>query len=142
MAELKLFDFLDSTGFSKRDLIRSAEDPDAAERVFVPWMINLGFSQHVDTILYANDVNKMAGLPNRMQHDYYLHSLRKGKRFGSWAKAGKDETLDAIQWRYLINRKRAVEYLKTMKPEDAEAITRDYKNASGEQPRHLQRVRG
>ena len=126
----KLFDFMESLSYTKKDLIRNSDDPAAAEKVYAPWVINLGFSQHVDTILYANDVNKMGNLPARKQHDYYLHSLKPKKRWGKWAKSKDDEAVDAVQDHYRINRRLAREVVKTLKPDAVEAIIREQHDAS------------
>jgi hypothetical protein len=141
MSDLKPFDFVDAVGHSKKDLIRSSDDPEGAEKQYSPWLANLAFSLHVDTILYANDANRLADLPNRMQHDYYLHSLRSKKRYGKWPKKGDRAAEEAVQWRYRINRQRAVEALRVLRPEEVENIIKEHQNATGEQGGHLQRVR-
>jgi hypothetical protein len=141
MAELKPFDFVDAVGKSKEDLIRSSDDPVEAEKAYNPWLTNLAFSMHADTVLYANEANALHRLPNRMQHDYYLHSLRPKKRFAKWPKKGNSEALEAVQWRYSINTARGREVLKTLRPQDVEATVEEYKNATGDQGGHLQRAR-
>lgn len=78
-----LFDFIDSVGNSKRDIL--SEDP-SYEKEYNPWMVNQGFSLSLDTIFYANEMNLNPQLSKRIQHDFYLYSLPKRKRFNRWPK--------------------------------------------------------
>ncbi len=141
MSDLQPFDFVDAVGYSKKDLIRSDDDPETAAKLYNPWLANIAFSLYVDTIMYANDVNMMADLPNLLQHDYYMCSLRPKKRFSKWPKKVDSEKIDAVQWRYRINTQRAREVLKVLRMEDVEVIVREHKDATGEQGKRLQRVR-
>jgi hypothetical protein len=109
-------------GTTKKDLIRSATDPEAAEKSYPAFMVNRAFSYYADTVLHAQEMNRAGELPNLMQHDYYLHSLRAKKRFAKWHKAEKDETVDLIARAYSINIHDARVYLSLMSPEDIEAV--------------------
>lgn len=83
----ELFDFLDALGATKRDLLTSPE----AIKAFSPWVTNVAFSQHLDSIFYANEANRIFGAPNEAIYQFYLHALPKARRFGKWAKKPKKE---------------------------------------------------
>lgn len=54
---------------------------------YSPMWIDLAMSQHVDTVISAYVMNLIGSKLNPQMHfDYYLHSVRAGKRYGSWAK--------------------------------------------------------
>ena len=56
---MELKDWLNSINFTKENLI---EDPDAISS-YPPYIINRCLSGHLDTVLFANEMNKYADLP-------------------------------------------------------------------------------
>lgn len=62
-----------------------------------PFVVNQALSNHIDCILFTNEMNLCSFLPNRMQYDYYFHSIRKGKRPFAFAKKIIDDNLLAIK---------------------------------------------
>ena len=50
------------------------------------FIINRGLSYHNDSILLANEMNRLPDLPHIMQFDFYRHILRPRKRFAKWSK--------------------------------------------------------
>jgi hypothetical protein len=50
------------------------------------FIINRGLSYHNDSILLANEMNRLPDLPHIMQFDFYRHTLRPRKRFAKWVK--------------------------------------------------------
>ncbi len=61
------------------------------------FVINQALSNHIDCILYANEMNMVAHLAPRMQYDYYFNSVRKTKRPFAYEKKQKDADLDFIK---------------------------------------------
>lgn len=120
--EITPFDFMNAVSFTKEDLIGKHDNPDQAERLYVPYMVNRGFANFEDTILHANELNQRAHLFDRAQFDYYRGALRKRKRFSKWPKADKNIDLDAIQEVYQCNRTIAKLYLKALSAEDLKTI--------------------
>lgn len=89
---------------------------DIEESDYKPFLINRGLSQHVDTIFFANEMNKCPHLSKRMQHDFLFYSVTKKKRYGKWAK-GEDidnETIELIMKRYKVSRNKALEYYQIL----------------------------
>lgn len=129
------FDFIKAINTSKVDLIRSSENPDAAEKFYAPFIINKGLSNDVATILYANEINLRPDLDKIMQFDYYLNIIRPAKRFSKWAKREENSDIDSIREYYEVSYARALEYSKVLTKEQIDLIkTRIIKGGS-----HVQR---
>jgi len=77
--EISPFDFMNAASFSKDDLIRNHENPERAEKEYVPYIVNRGFTNFEDTILHANEMNMRAHLFNDAQFQYYRGSLQIGR---------------------------------------------------------------
>lgn len=103
------FDFVKAINENKQDLIRDSENPDLAETFYKPFIINRAFSHFKDTIMYANEINMYPNIANKLQNDYYLNSIRKGKRYSKWHKKEENDKIDAIMEYYNVNYARARE---------------------------------
>ena len=90
----ELSDILASINNTKEHLY--VDDPDRS-RKYPAYVVNRCLSGHVDSILYANEMNKAAHLPNRLQYDFLLNTLRKRKRFTPWLKKEQIEDLDLVK---------------------------------------------
>ena len=71
---MELKDWLNSINLNKTDLID--EDP-TLEKEYPPFVINKCMSGHLDTVLYANEMNMTHFLDKKLQYDFYLNSVRK-----------------------------------------------------------------
>lgn len=120
---LSPFDFLNDLGESKKGLFN-----DQTEGSFDTFMINRGFSQGLDTIMFANEMNKHWHLSKEMVHDFYLYIIPKRKRRNKWAKQNKDnkETIDLIVNHYKVNRTVAIDYLKLLSLDDIQNLKKLY----------------
>ena len=58
------FDFLNAINETKKDIFR--EDP-LAQKDYSAFMVNRGLSYFPDTIMFANEMNKNASIPNDWQ---------------------------------------------------------------------------
>lgn len=104
---MELFDFLNSINNNKKNLYQQDSN---ADKVYVPYVINKSLSYFLDTVLYANFMNTMGHLPKRMQYEYYLYSVRKGKRYSKWHKEEPNDAIDIIKQYYECSDKKAREY--------------------------------
>jgi len=120
--EITPFDFMNAASFSKDDLIANHENPEMAENLYVPYIVNRGFTNFEDSILHANEMNQRAHLFKGAQFQYYRGVLRKRKRFSKWPKADKSKDLDAIQEVYQCNRTIAKLYLKALSTSDLKEV--------------------
>ena len=133
------FDFINDINGSKRDLIRNSENPDVAEKLYKPFVINKGLSYFVDTIMYANEMNKANHIDNLMQNDYYLNSIRKAKRFSKWHKKQDDSDIECVQEYFKVGFVRAQEIVKVLTKEQIDLIrTIITKGNSNNEFRHKQ----
>ena len=64
--------------------------------------------------MYANEMNINHSLPNQLQVDYLINSLRPRKRFAKWAKPAKSEDLNTVMEYYGVNHARAHGILKLL----------------------------
>jgi len=90
------FDFINAITHSKENLIAKSDNPELAEKVYEPFIVNRGLSFFADTILYANEMNRLALLDREPQFAYLLNSIRPRKRYSKWLKQDKIEKLDIV----------------------------------------------
>ena len=101
---MELKDWLNSINFNKNNLIE--EDPDAISS-YPPYIINRCLSGHLDTVLFANEMNRYVNLDKDLQYTFYLNTLRKRKRFSPWLKKEQIENLDLVKKHYGYSNEKA-----------------------------------
>ena len=99
----ELKDWLNSINFTKENLI---EDPDMISS-YPPYIINRCLSGHLDTVLFANEMNKYSNLDKDMQYSFFLYTLRKRKRFSPWLKKEQIDDLDLVKKHYGYSNEKA-----------------------------------
>lgn len=114
---MQAFDFVNAASYGKQDLIRESDNPELAEKTYAPFLTNKAFSQHVDTVLYANEMNMRSQLDNQLAFDYYLNSIRPQKRFAKWAKRPTSDDLEAVKEYYQYNYEKAEHALSLLSKE-------------------------
>jgi hypothetical protein len=98
-----LFDIIGQLSTSTTDNWSDIEEKD-----YVSFMVNRNFSLFVDTVMLANEMNKIHTIPKKWQYDFYRLAVQpKKKRFAKWHKPEKDETVELIMNTYKVNRQRA-----------------------------------
>ena len=102
--KLELKDWLNSINFNKNNLIE--EDPEAISS-YPPYIINRCLSGHLDTVLFANEMNKYSNLDKDMQYSFFLYTLRKRKRFSPWLKKEQVDDLDLVKKHYGYSNEKA-----------------------------------
>ena len=117
MTELK--DWLNSINFNKDNLIK--EDPSTIKD-YAPYIINRCLSGNIDSILFANEMNKYSFLDKDMQYSFYLNTLRKKKRFSPWLRKDKVTDLEIIKQYYGYSNEKASNALKILTPEQIKFI--------------------
>ena len=109
MTELK--DWLNSINFTKEDL--TVDDPDSAKD-YTPYIVNRCLSGHLDTVLFANQMNLYPNLDKDMQYQFFLNSLRKRKRFSPWLRKEKVENLNIVKQYYGYSNEKATQALRLL----------------------------
>lgn len=101
------FDIIKSVSNTKKYLITN----EIEEKEYKPFLTNLAMSLYDDTIFYANAMNINGTLKNKMQYDYYYHTIRKKNRYAKWPKRLTDNTVTCVQEYYKYNLRDAQEAL-------------------------------
>jgi len=116
---MELKDWLNSINFNKENLIK--EDPDIVKQ-YPPFIVNKCLAGHIDTVLFANEMNKYHHLDKDMQYSFLLNSLRKRKRFSPWLRKDKIEDLECVKTYYGYSNEKAQQALKILTPEQLNYI--------------------
>ncbi len=121
--KLALFDYLNSINDTKVDLIVDEQ----SEKTYVPFIINKGLSYFGDTILLANEMNRLPATDKKMQYDFLRLTIRKKKRFSKWDKEVKSEDIALMKRVYSCNEVRALEALALLTPEQLQNMHKKYR---------------
>ena len=109
MTELK--DWLNSINQTKKNLI---DEDSSLEKDYAPYIINRIYSGHLDSVMFANEMNKYSFLDKKIQYDFYLNSLRSKKRFSPWLRKDKIKDLDYVKRYYGYSNEKAQQALKIL----------------------------
>ena len=109
-----LKDYLNSINFSKDYLMD--EDP-AWEKNYPSYVINKCMSHHLDTIMYANEMNIHSHIDKRLQYDFFINIVRTKRRFSPWLRKDKIDDLDLIKKYYGYSNEKASQALKILSKE-------------------------
>ena len=112
--EPELKDWLNSINFNKEDL---TEDDENTIKSYPPFIINKCLSSHLDTVLFANEMNRYHFLDKDMQYKFYLNILRKRKRFSPWIRKDKDSDLDIVKSYYGYSNEKARQVMRILSTE-------------------------
>lgn len=97
-----------------------------ANKTYAPFVVNKSFSFHLDSILYANEMNKYHQLPKRMQYEFYFNGIDKAKRYGKWTKnnIGKEfyENVEIVAEYYGCSTNKAKQYLNILSEDEVQTI--------------------
>ena len=106
---------------SGKDIIKTGEQQ---EKNYDPYITNRNYSLYVDTILYANEINKCYQLDKKLQFDYYLNTIRPMKRYAKWLRKEKAEYIADIMTYYKVSFSKANDISKILTQEQKEIIRR------------------
>ena len=116
----QLKDYLYSINQSKKNILD--DDPDAQKK-YPPYIINRCLSSFTDTILFVNEMNKNSHLPNKLQYDFLLNSVKPRKRFSPWARKDSIENLSVVKQYYGYNDDKALQALRILTKDQLDKIT-------------------
>ena len=117
MADLK--DWLNSINLTKEDITR--DDPQLIKK-YSPFIINKCMSGHLDTVMFANEMNLQSHLAKDLQYQFYLNSIRKKKRSSPWLRKDKIKNLDVVKSYYGYSNEKAIQALKILSKEQLNYI--------------------
>ena len=108
---MELKDWLNSINRTKKNLID--EDP-SLEKEYSPYIINRIYSGHLDSVMFANEMNRYSFLPKKSQYDFLLNTLRPKKRFSPWLRKDEIKDLDLVKRYYGYSNEKALQALKIL----------------------------
>ena len=115
----ELKDYLYSINQSKKNLLT---DDAEAEKNYPPFIVNKCLSSFMDSVLYANEMNKNHHLPKKMQYDFFINTLKPRKRFSPWVKKETLEHLELVKQYYGYSYNKAVAALRILTKDQLEHI--------------------
>lgn len=118
---MNLSEFLNSINYSKKNIMVDSQ----SEKAYAPYVVNRCLSYFPDTLLHANEMNRLNFLDKRVQYDYYLLSIRARKRFSKWLKKEESSDIDLVKEYFGYSDKRAREALRVLAPEQIKSIKKE-----------------
>ena len=116
---MELKDWLNSINFNKNDIL---EEDSYLSKEYPPFIVNKCVSGHMDTVLFANEMNMYHFLDKDLQYKFYLNTLRKRKRFSPWVRKEKITDLDYVKRYYGYSNEKASQVMKILTPEQISYI--------------------
>ena len=113
-----LKDYLNSINLKQGDLSKD----EGAMKKYPAFVINKCLSACIDTIMNANEMNASSHLDKDLQYQYFIHSVRKSKRFSPWDKKSKDCDLDSVKRYYGYNTEKAQQAMRILTQDQIEVI--------------------
>jgi hypothetical protein len=119
------FDFINAICESKdKSLI---EQPDGLKNYRKSaFIVNRGLAYHYDTVLQANEMNRLNWIPPDWQFSYLLNNITKKKRFSKWQKTEKNQDLDFVMQYYAYNKQKAMVALSILNEEQLSRIRKSF----------------
>ena len=118
MYELK--DYLKAINKTKEPLMD--DDDETWEKKYPPFVVNKCLMPFQDTILFANEMNALPHVDNKLQFDFFLNSLRPRNRFSPWMKAKKLDDLEYVKEYYGYNNEKGKSALNILNDEQIKQI--------------------
>ena len=115
----QLKDYLYSINQSKKNIL---DDDNDTEKKYPAFVINRCLSSFTDTILFANEMNKNSHLPNKLQYDFLLNSVKPRKRFSPWTRKDSIDYLDIVKEYYGYNDDKALQALRILTKDQLDYI--------------------
>jgi hypothetical protein len=116
------FEFVNSINQTKKDLMTGTENDELAEKGYAPFIVNKSLSYFPDTLLYANEVNMLAHIDNKLQYHYLLNSIRAQKRYSKWAKKEDSDDLEVVKQYYGYSNDKAYQALSILSKDQLKLI--------------------
>ena len=115
----ELKDYLNSINQTKKNILK---DDVEATSGYPPYIVNKCLSSFTDAVLYANEMNKNAHLPKKLQYDFFINTLKPRRRFSPWVKKQTLEHLELVKEYYGYSNTKALEALRILTIDQLEII--------------------
>ena len=115
------------------DLVKSINKKNKLDDLsgYNPFLTNRAFAYHMDTILYAEEMNQYSSLSPDLQYDFYYYAVRKSDRFGFPPKPQEEHHLELVMDYFSISKQKAIDALRLLTLDDINDII--IKNQKGGQ---------
>ena len=115
----ELKDWLNSINQTKKNIM---DEDLSSEKEYAPYIINRCFSGHIDSLMFANEMNMYHFLPKKMQYDFYINILRTKKRFSPWLRKDTIKDIDYVKRYYGYSNEKAKQALKILSKDQLQFI--------------------
>ena len=113
------FDYVKEILQGKKQLIVD----ELTEKEYNPFLTNRSLSYHMDTIAFANEMNRRHFIDKKMQFDFLLNTVRSQKRpFAKWVKSEKSEDIECIKTIYGFSDTKALEAVRLLSKEQIQQL--------------------
>ena len=85
---------------------------------YVPFLTNRTLAMHMDTIMFAEQMNQYHSLSPQLQYDFYYYGVRKGRRFGFPKKVEDHPQLEMVMNYFSYSRIKAEQALEILSEGD------------------------
>ena len=113
------FEFIKTINDTKHNLMD--EDPEI-EKDYIPFLVNRSLGYFMDTIMYANEMNRFNSLDYKLQYDFLLNIIRPRKRYSKWLKKSKNDNIDLIKKFYGYSYTKAKDVVDILSEDQIEHI--------------------
>ena len=113
------FEFTKTINDTKHNLVD--EDPEV-EKDYIPFLVNRSLGYFMDTIMYANEMNRFNSLDYKLQYDFLLNIIRPRKRYSKWLKKSKNDNIDLIKKFYGYSYTKAKDVVDILSEDQIEHI--------------------
>jgi len=115
----ELKDWLNSINQSKINIM---DDDSSSKKDYAPYIINRCLSGTIDTLMYANEMNKNHSLDKKLQYDFFINTVRTRKRYSPWIKQEKIKELEVVKSYYGYSNEKAKQALRILSKEQINFI--------------------
>ena len=119
MSRVELNDWMKSINQTKNNIME--EDP-LTENSYPPYIVNKCLANHLDSVMYANEMNKYPKLDKVIQYEFLINSLKPRKRFTPWVKKQTLDNLDLVKEYYGYSHDKALTALEILTNEELDII--------------------
>jgi hypothetical protein len=115
----ELNDWLKSINQSKVNIM---DEDSSSTKDYPPYIINRCLSGTIDTLMYANEMNKNHSLDKKLQYDFFINIVRTRKRYSPWIKQEKIKELEVVKSYYGYSNEKAKQALRILSKEQINFI--------------------
>jgi len=129
---MNVFDFLNSINYTKKNIL---EEDILLEKQYVPFIINKYLSYFPDTLMHANQMNRVFFVSKKDQYQYLIGAIRKRKRYTKWKKKPddllKEISIKNIMEYFQCSYKKAEEYYGFLNQNQKDSINAIFASKDG-----------